>query len=453
MCRWFIFTALLWGVCACIVFVTLQTFVRSAASDALIHETVMRVRTLARACEREAVNAGYTSLRQMDQPLMYTFTDALEHMRMYGAVYYSLRDAMGLILIDSVAAQQGTHTGYTEHDAPDDVRVTQKHITIENQAVRILDVDVPLFMHDAYAGSIRIGFVMRALTGREALAHMSHHMRLTSAYLLIIIILCALVHTAILARCANTRITDAYTKTEEKNAQMMQKFGVGITHEVKNALNGIRMNADLLLTRVASLPDAASLEKKVRRIADEATRTGHMLTDILTYTAPLNFAPEPANLRAILHDITQFFVPICRQYAITITEECPPTLSHVTVDEKLLRHALSNLLWNAIHAMDETGGTLSLTATHDDTTIHISVCDTGGGMSPETEQKAFDLFFSTTHKGAGLGLSIVQRSVETHNGTLTYDNRPGDGCTFTLHIPLSHHTPHTTTDESYTSHS
>jgi two-component system sensor histidine kinase HydH len=218
--------------------------------------------------------------------------------------------------------------------------------------------------------------------------------------------------------------------------QTIEVIGMGIAHEVKNALNGIGMNAQLVQQQCAAMPEdrRASLLKKIARIEDEAARTGAMLGEFLTYAKPAEFKPAPVNLVALLDDLAQFFEQACRARAITVSCSCHQSLTAVMADEQLLRHGLTNLMWNAIHAV-EKDGTVALKGERRGDAVVLSVADTGGGIEPDRVAKVFDVFFSTKPRGAGLGLSIVQRVARMHGGDVVLDNRPGDGCTFTITFP------------------
>lgn len=436
--RWMYYTAAAWLLFFCCALIALQLWAKHSANEAVRNACAHRVRMFSLTCSTELGNAGYTSLRQIDAPLSRALHDAASNMRVYGALYYIIHDETGYIVVSSNPAQEGSHTqniGNTIN--PASVRTHYTTVTYADELMDVLDVEAPVYIGNAYAGSVRIGFLRNAVPGRHTAVFTGRKLLTATWICLAVAALISLAGIFFMARYAASCIVSVHNEMQEQNAAVMEKIGAGIAHEVKNALNGIQMNADLLQSRLSKYPDADSLEKKVKRISNEAARTGTMLTDFLTYTSPLRFSPKPMNLKAILHDIAQFFFPICREKKIEFTYSCADTLTNISADEQLLRHAVSNLLWNAIHVMEEKGGTLEMKAIRADDAAHISVRDTGGGMSAETEAKAFDVFYSTTPRGAGLGLSIVQRAIQIHNGNITLNNRPDDGCTFVIHIPLT----------------
>jgi signal transduction histidine kinase len=99
-----------------------------------------------------------------------------------------------------------------------------------------------------------------------------------------------------------------------------------------------------------------------------------------------------------------------------------------------------NLFTNAAHAMSEQGGRLSVRVRAEDGAprVAIDVTDSGVGIHPDNLAKIFEPFFTTKESGhgTGLGLAIVKEIVESHGGAVTAASTPGEGTTFTVHLPL-----------------
>ncbi|HEM46971.1 MAG TPA: hypothetical protein ENO23_07990, partial [Alphaproteobacteria bacterium] len=134
-------------------------------------------------------------------------------------------------------------------------------------------------------------------------------------------------------------------------------------------------------------------------------------------------------------------------------ERCVMALP-IDADPLHLRHGVFNLVMNAFESMRESPGEVlvetgarrldpetmtGLVHGQDEPPgdfAYLRVSDEGGGMDPDTEERAFEPFFSTRHKGRGEGLSTVLGLARTHDGLIALDNQPGRGCTFTLYLPL-----------------
>ena len=115
--------------------------------------------------------------------------------------------------------------------------------------------------------------------------------------------------------------------------------------------------------------------------------------------------------------------------------ECPRDLPEINADPAMLRQALLNLALNACQAMPH-GGSLRLACRPlSRKRVELVVEDTGVGIPPEHLQKIFDLYFTTKEKGSGIGLSMVYRIVQLHDGEVEVQSTPGRGTRFRLVFP------------------
>ena len=101
----------------------------------------------------------------------------------------------------------------------------------------------------------------------------------------------------------------------------------------------------------------------------------------------------------------------------------------------MLRQALLNLAINACQAMPNGGTLRIITATAPNNRVALKVEDTGVGIRPEDLNRIFDLYFTTKDHGTGIGLSMVYRIVQMHDGEVEVQSTPGRGTTFTLLLP------------------
>ncbi len=114
-----------------------------------------------------------------------------------------------------------------------------------------------------------------------------------------------------------------------------------------------------------------------------------------------------------------------------VGSDVPP----VYVDAVQVGQVVLNLIANAAQAMEETGGTLTLTASADDGVVRLAVTDTGPGIAPEHLDRVFEPLFTTKARGIGLGLSVSRALAAANSGRLTVHSEPGRGATFTLELP------------------
>jgi signal transduction histidine kinase len=110
------------------------------------------------------------------------------------------------------------------------------------------------------------------------------------------------------------------------------------------------------------------------------------------------------------------------------------SLPHVNGDASMLGQVFMNLAVNAVQAMPE-GGSLRFDARAVARRVRIDVIDTGAGISPENLARIFDLYFTTKKKGSGIGLSMVYRIIQLHDGEVEVQSTPGAGTQFRIFLP------------------
>jgi signal transduction histidine kinase len=228
----------------------------------------------------------------------------------------------------------------------------------------------------------------------------------------------------------------------------LNRLLAGVAHEVKNPLNAMTIHLELLRQKLgrrapvavavgAAVPEAAAPEalmSHVSIIGDEIRRLDHVVQGFLRFSRPEELQLEPVGVRALLQDIVDVVRPQAEQQGIDVQLEATEGVA-VQVDRAMLRQAFLNLALNAIDAMPG-GGRLSLRARPvEDQQVQVDVADTGIGIEPEHLGRIFDLYFTTREQGSGLGLSMVYRTVQLHDGTIDVESTPGRGATFRVRLP------------------
>jgi signal transduction histidine kinase len=110
-------------------------------------------------------------------------------------------------------------------------------------------------------------------------------------------------------------------------------------------------------------------------------------------------------------------------------------MPEVNGDPAMLRQAFLNLALNACQAMPQGGRLRIFCDTARQHRVAINIADTGVGIKPEHLQRIFDLYFTTKPKGSGIGLSMVYRTVQMHDGEIEVQSTPGKGTTFRILLP------------------
>ncbi|MDW7679207.1 MAG: ATP-binding protein, partial [bacterium] len=140
-------------------------------------------------------------------------------------------------------------------------------------------------------------------------------------------------------------------------------------------------------------------------------------------------------LAAILNELKQQYAAIIKQQRITLTIQSDWE-GEVQWDRLQMYQAFMNLVQNAAEAIDRDGKIQIRVKKIDEKTIKIVVADSGPGIAPEIIGKLFNLYFSTKASGTGIGLSIVQRIIDEHNGVITVENQAEAGAAFELLLPI-----------------
>ena len=226
------------------------------------------------------------------------------------------------------------------------------------------------------------------------------------------------------------------TTISEKSSDQFNSFARELVHEIRNPLNSVSLNLQLLEEDLALIEtrEADSVLKRTRRIRTEIERLNQILTDFRRFTGlpPLSF--RESNLVALIEEVLEFTEPEAQSRDIKIARELE-NLPSIKLDPDQFKQALWNLIINATQAM-ETGGTLTVRASALNGNIQIDVQDTGEGVSPDIADRMFDLFFHTKENGTGVGLAIVKRVIEGHGGWVNVDSAPSQGAIFSIVLPV-----------------
>jgi nitrogen fixation/metabolism regulation signal transduction histidine kinase len=222
----------------------------------------------------------------------------------------------------------------------------------------------------------------------------------------------------------------------------------GVAHEVKNPLNAMTIHLELLKQKLAAMrepitvpagPSGGSrtldLTKHVSVIGDEIKRLDQVVVGFLKFARPDELKLQPVHLASLVSEVTSMSAPEAERRGIQVKVECPPSVPEINADPGMLQQALLNLTINACHAMPDGGTLRVICRPASRRRVEISIEDTGIGIPPENLGRIFDLYFTTKEKGSGIGLSMVFRIVQLHDGEVEVQSTPGHGTRFRLLFP------------------
>jgi signal transduction histidine kinase len=211
------------------------------------------------------------------------------------------------------------------------------------------------------------------------------------------------------------------------------KLSAMITHEIRNPLSAIGLNAELLDDELRDNAEGRALCHAIHKEVDR-------LTAITEEYLSFGKLPKPKILSEHVNGLVDALASFVREdlaqkqveLAVELADNDPIAL----VDSAQLRQCLVNLVRNATEAVSSKGGgKVTMRTRRAGDRVVIEVEDTGVGIAPEVLPRLFDTFFSTKEGGSGLGLALTQQIVKDHGGDLSVDSTVGKGTTFTVSIP------------------
>jgi signal transduction histidine kinase len=211
------------------------------------------------------------------------------------------------------------------------------------------------------------------------------------------------------------------------------KLSAMITHEIRNPLSAIGLNAELLDDELADNAEGRALCHAIHKEVDRLTAITEEYLSFGKLPKP-KIASEHVN--GLVDALASFVREDLAQKQVELVVELADNDPIALVDSAQLRQCLVNLVRNASEAVtSKGGGKVTMRTRRAGDRVVIEVEDTGVGIAPEVLPRLFDTFFSTKEGGSGLGLALTQQIVKDHGGDLSVESTVGKGTTFTVSIP------------------
>ncbi len=220
------------------------------------------------------------------------------------------------------------------------------------------------------------------------------------------------------------------------------EMATGLAHEMAQPLQAIVFYAQSCLARLRDAePSPEDLRIGFERVSDQAERAGNFIRWLKRFVRKAPPNRQPCDINEVIREAVQLAVVEAHHHHAKITLRLADTLPPVDIDRVQIEQVLLNLVRNAMEAMDDLPGpdrevTIETRAV-DDRRLRVAVHDRGPGIAAADQQRVFDAFFSTKGSGTGLGLSISHSIIERHDGTLSFETKPGrDGTVFFFELPV-----------------
>lgn len=221
------------------------------------------------------------------------------------------------------------------------------------------------------------------------------------------------------------------------------RLAASVVHEINNPLAGI-LNYCRLMLRILGRGSVSpgQIEKFTRYldlVEKETSRCSQIVSNLLTFSRKSERAFGPVAVA----DLMQRCILLCQHKLelnnIRLEQHIGDRLPDINGDFNQLQQCIINLVFNSADAMPE-GGTLTLTASYVESrhAVHLTVSDTGTGISEKDMPHIFEPFYTTKDEGygVGLGLSTLYGILQDHQGSVQVESKPGKGTSFTLSLPV-----------------
>lgn len=248
---------------------------------------------------------------------------------------------------------------------------------------------------------------------------------------------------------AKVRSAERRARSAERLAEV-GSMTAGLAHEIKNPLSTIGLNAQLLAEGIEEFPNAdedhkGRLLRRLGSLRREVERLRGILTDFLSYAGELRLERKRDDLRRIIEELVDFYMPLAQQQGVLLRCDFPEPAVYADVDAAHIKQAILNLMLNATQAMAAAASPskeliLRLELAVDpekQRTAVVHVIDTGPGIAPDVHERLFRPYFTTKASGTGLGLATSRRIVEAHAGRIDLVTEVGKGSDFRIVLPLA----------------
>jgi len=230
------------------------------------------------------------------------------------------------------------------------------------------------------------------------------------------------------------------TKTRKKIADL-GAVAAGLAHEIRNPLNSLFINSQLLEEMLHELPDAASPQKEemlslARANMKVTQRLNDTLAGFLRFARPPAMELAPVELNRIVAEVLRFLDVDFSHHGIALKTRYHASDLPVLADERQLKQALLNLLLNAEEALDKEEKSIRVTTGVRGGRPFVRVQDNGRGIPRTDRRHIFRIFYTTRRDGSGLGLPIVRQIIHQHGGKISIRSREGAGTAVTVSLPF-----------------
>lgn len=232
---------------------------------------------------------------------------------------------------------------------------------------------------------------------------------------------------------ANATLIEMHHVQLEQAAKLASvgEMAASMAHEIKNPIAGVFGAVQIFESELQPGDPRKEIFSEMRV---QLERVNHAVTDLLSYARPTPPVFEHVNLNDIVQRTCTMLSKQINDRQITVQMNLADDVGMIQADKKQLQQVIWNIMLNAVQAM-EGPGILSLFSGKENGAVKVVIKDTGQGIPPECLHEVFKPFFTTKHKGTGLGMTITKRIIEQHGGTILIASEVAKGTSVSILLP------------------
>jgi signal transduction histidine kinase len=219
---------------------------------------------------------------------------------------------------------------------------------------------------------------------------------------------------------------------------MMGELAAALAHEIKQPIAASITSANVLQRWLAhDPPDLEKARAAASWIEEDANRAADVISSLQAfYKRGTPVQPQIVDVKNIIEQMAVLLETEASRHCVAIRAEIDEDTPNLLVDRVQLQQVFMNLMLNAIEAMKDTGGELTIKSrVNPEGWLLVAISDTGVGLPENWTEQIFDAFHSTKPQGTGMGLTITRSIVESYGGRVWATNNHGSGATFCFTLP------------------
>ena len=205
-----------------------------------------------------------------------------------------------------------------------------------------------------------------------------------------------------------------------------------IAHEVRNPLNNITLSVEQMLQDIKDEP----MQLYMNIIMRNGKRINDLISELLNTSRPSEITLEKQSLQSIMDDVIAASIDRLTLKRIKLQVSYPNNVQEIMADREKLKLALLNVVINAVEAMEEQEGVLSILLQELSDKVLLVISDNGSGISEENITRLFEPYFTQKRNGVGLGLTFTLNILQAHKANIEVSSRLGAGTAFNITFPL-----------------